>query len=93
MRQLSARQFPALIVLMTTVTSMKWVFNVAVATRRRFYARDRKENGTIFGSASQPVEPNLPPPILIMTLVAQLLRNVDDIGLQKLSAQARVPRI
>jgi NAD(P)-dependent dehydrogenase (short-subunit alcohol dehydrogenase family) len=50
MRQLSAGQFPALIVLMTTVKSMKWVFNVAVATRRRFYARDRKENGTIFGA-------------------------------------------
>ena len=67
MRKLSAGQFPALIVLMTTVRSMKWVFNVAVATRRRFYARDRKENGTIFGGARQPAEPNLSPPITIET--------------------------
>jgi hypothetical protein len=28
---------------MTSVASMKWVFVVAVATRRRFYAGDRKE--------------------------------------------------
>jgi hypothetical protein len=67
MRQLSAGQFPALIVLMTTVTSMKRVFNVTVATRRRFYARDRKENGTIFGGTRQLAEPTLPPPIPIMT--------------------------
>jgi hypothetical protein len=72
---------------------MKWLFNVVVATRRRFYARDRKENGTIFGSANQPAEPNLPPPILIMTPAAQVLRNFQDIGSRKISAHARVPRI
>ena len=76
MRKLSAGQFPALIVLMTTVRSMKWVFNVAVATRRRFYARDRKENGTIFGGARQPAESNLSPPITIVTS----LRNVREIS-------------
>ena len=35
------------------ITSMKWLFNVVVATRRRFYAFDRKENGTIFGGLKQ----------------------------------------
>jgi hypothetical protein len=91
-RQLSAGQFPALIVLMTSVASMKWVFVVAVATRRRFYARDRKGNGTIFGSANQPAEPNLPPLILIMTPAAQMLRNFQEIGSRKITAHARVPR-
>jgi hypothetical protein len=90
--KLSAGQFPALIVLMTSVASMKWVFVVAVATRRRFYARDRKGNGTIFGRAIQPAEPNLPPLILIMTPAAQMLRNFQEIGSQKISAHARVPR-
>ena len=67
MRQLSSGQFPAQIVLMVAITSMKWLFNVAVATRRRFYACDIKENGTIFGSARPPAEPNLWPPITIET--------------------------
>jgi hypothetical protein len=63
---------------------MKWLFNVVAATRRRFYARDRKENGTIFGSARQPAEANLPPRILIMTSPAQMLRNVDEISSPKI---------
>ena len=59
------------------ITSMKWLFNVVVATRRRFYACDRKENGTIFGDASRLVETTLRSLLLIMTFAAQVLRNVD----------------
>ena len=77
MRQLSAGQFPAQIVLMTTVASMKWLFIVVVATRRRFYACDRKENGTIFGDASRLFETTLRSLLLNMTFAAQVLRNVD----------------
>jgi hypothetical protein len=44
---------------MVAITSMKWLFNVVVATRWPFSACDRKENGTIFGSLSRPVETNL----------------------------------
>jgi hypothetical protein len=36
---------------MMALTSMKWPFNVSAATRRRFYARGGKRNGTIFRSA------------------------------------------
>ena len=80
MRQLSAGQFPAQIVLMVAITSMKWLFNVAVATRRRFYAFDRKENGTIFGSLNRTVETNLRSLILIKMPVAQILRCFDEVG-------------
>jgi hypothetical protein len=71
------------------LTSMKWPFNVAVVTRRRFYARDRKENGTIFGSSSRPVETNLRPLSLIMTPAAQMLCNVHELGPLKLTAHGR----
>src|SRR6478752_5143256 len=74
------------------LTSMKWPFNVAVATRRRFYARDRKENGTIFGRSSRPVETKLRPLNLIKTSAAQMLRNGDGPGPPKLTAHGRTLR-
>jgi hypothetical protein len=75
---------------MMALASMKWPFNVIVATRRRFYARDRKGNGTIFRSARQPAESNLLDRILCQEpdhdAVARTLRNVRAIGSRKLSA-------
>jgi hypothetical protein len=72
---------------MTAVASMKWLFNVVVTTRRRFYARDRKENGTILRSAGRPAKTNLQPRILIMTSPAQMLRNVDEISSPKIPCE------
>jgi hypothetical protein len=65
------------------ITSMKWLFNVVVATRRRFYACARKENGTIFGSLNRTVETNLRSLILIRMPVAQILRSFDELGSAK----------
>jgi hypothetical protein len=62
------------------ITSMKWPFNVAVTTRRRFYSFDRKENGTIFGCLNRTVETNLRSAILIELSVAQILRSFDEVG-------------
>jgi len=82
-------QFPAQIEGMMALASMKWPFNVTVATRRRFYSRDRKGNGTIIGSARQPAESNLLDRILWQEpdhdAVARTLRNVRAIGSRKLS--------
>jgi hypothetical protein len=72
---------------------MKWLFNVVVATRRRFYARDRKENGTIFGSLNRTVETNLRSLILIRMPVAQILRSSTSLAPLKISVRVRVPRI
>src|SRR5213080_4113825 len=80
MRQLLAGQFPAQIVLTTAITSMKWPFNVVVATRRRFYAPDRKGNGTTFGGLRRTVDTNLRSLIQIKMPLAQLLRSSDEIG-------------
>jgi len=65
---------------MAAIRSMKWPFNVVVATRRRFYVSCRKGNGTIFGRLSRTVETNLRSPILIEMRVAQILRSFDKVG-------------
>ncbi len=57
-----------------------------LTTRPRFYARDRKENRTIFGSSRRSVETNLRPLNPIMTPAAQMLRNVHELDPLTLTA-------
>ena len=83
MQQLLSGQFPATIILMTAIRSMKWPFNVGVATRRRFYVSYRKGNGKIFGSLNCTAETNLRSPILIEMRVAQILRSFDEVSSTK----------
>jgi hypothetical protein len=74
---------------MMALASMKWPFNVIVATRRRFYARDRKGNGTILEAQDGRLESNLLDRILCQEsdhdALARTLRNVRAIGSRKLS--------
>jgi len=80
---------------MMALASMKWPFNVIAAMRRRFYARDRKGNGTIFGSARQPAESNLRDRILCQEpdhdAVARTLCNVRATAREKSLRRCKFP--
>src|SRR5437660_6067769 len=53
----------------------------------------QKRKRNVCWSAKPPVETNLRSLILIMTPVAQMLRNVHELSSLKLTAHVRVPRI